>query len=426
MQEIFNKIDRTVKKHNMLSHGDKVVVGVSGGADSMLLLSYLLSVREAYALTLTVANVEHGIRGESSVKDSAFVESFCKKNNVEFVIRRINAPKEAKETGLGVEEYSRKVRYDFFSSLGADKIATAHNLSDSVETVLFRLSRGSSLKGISGIAPVRDSIIRPLIECTSDEVREYCDCNGIPYVVDETNSENAYSRNYIRNVIIPEFKRLNPSFEEAVIKLSEDARESDAYLSSLASEYCKTELDINTLKSLNPAVAKRAIVQYAKGFNITLDYKHLEEVYALLFKNGRYQLSGNIFAVSDGVILRITSFNVKEPEYCVNTKSVPVSEFKAYKNKFAFYCDCDKIGGNVNVRARLPQDKISPAGRNCTKTLKKLYNELKIPLEMRDTYPVITDDKGVIGVYGYSVDDRVKIDENTKNVLLVGLMEDNS
>ena len=169
---VIHKIDKTVEKYNMLKVGDTVAVGVSGGKDSMLLLTYLIGKRDELKLNLICANVEHGIRGEASKSDTAFVKAFCEDNSVEFRGLEIDAVNGAKQAGLGVEEYSRNRRYKFFESLGADKIATAHSLSDNVETVIFRLIRGTSLNGMKGIPPVRGNIIRPLIELSSAEIRD--------------------------------------------------------------------------------------------------------------------------------------------------------------------------------------------------------------------------------------------------------------
>ena len=156
----------------------------------MLLLNYLISVKSKFDIRIIVANVEHGIRGAESKNDTEFVRRFCEKNSVEFHCLEIDAVGGAKRAGIGVEEYSRNVRYEFFNSLGGTKIATAHNLSDNVETVIFRLARGTSLNGCRGIPPVRDNIIRPLIECSSDEIRSYCSENGIDFVVDSTNFDD--------------------------------------------------------------------------------------------------------------------------------------------------------------------------------------------------------------------------------------------
>ena len=433
MSEITIKIDKTVQKFNMLQKGDKVVIGVSGGADSMLLLSYFLEKRSELGLKLIVANVEHGIRGEESKADSAFVEDFCKENGVEFHCLEINAPLLAKEAGEGVEEYSRKRRYEFFESFGADKIATAHNLSDNAETLLFRLSRGTSLKGACAIPAVRGKIIRPLLELTCDEIRQECKERGIPFVVDSTNSDNAYSRNYIRNIIIPDFEKLNPSFEKALERFIVSANEDSDYLEKEA-EKCFCDcfengvLSIEKLKGYHSAVIKRALIIFAEKNSIMLDELHLSKVFELLFKRGKYQIKNDIFVISDLKTLRLDEIRDEAPCFLSEEKIIDIDEFlknfELLRKEFAFYCDCDKIAGDIIIRSRLEGDSISPEKRNCTKTLKKLFNELKIPEDKRKYVPVIADNAGVIGLAGICTDKRVCIDKNTKRVVLLNITED--
>ena len=433
MSETTIRINKTIKKYNMLQKGDFIVVGVSGGADSMLLLSYLMQIKNELNLRILAANVEHGIRGEESVSDSRFVESFCRDNGIEFECLRIDAPALAKEAGMGIEEYSRKRRYEFFESFSPDKIATAHNLSDNVETVLFRLSRGTSINGCCGIPPVRGRIIRPLIELTSSEIREECSKNGIPFVVDSTNSDNHYSRNYIRNVIIPEFEKLNPSFENTFERFISSASEDSAFLeeeSKKCFESCinKSGLDIKKLNDYHSAVAKRAIIILAEQNGASLDELHLNGVYELLSKRGKYQIKNNIYAISDFKTLRISEIDYSDVAFSVREEVISITDFlnkcELLKKEFDFYCDYDKIVGSVSVRHRKEGDSISPANRNCTKSLKKLFNELKIPADKRHRIPIIADDSGVIGVSSYCIDERVSIDENTQRVLLLQITED--
>ena len=431
---ITDKINKTVKKFNMLQKGDFVAVGVSGGADSMLLLNYLLSIKDELELRLLVMNVEHGIRGRSSVDDSAFVERYCNENGVPFECLKINAPKEAKACSMGVEEYSRKRRYEFFNSAGADKIATAHSLSDSVETALFRLSRGTSIKGMCSIPPVRDNVIRPLIECTSSEIRQACRNMGIPFVFDETNSDNAYSRNYIRNVVIPDFEKLNPSFEEAVERFIENCCEADAFLENEAErclESCRDSsgVSVEKLKAYNPAVSKRAIALLAEESGFSLDSLHLGGVYELLNKTGKYQIKDDAFAVSNAKTLRFARLgDENEHSFTLKTKAVDYSDFlkncELYKKEYQLFCDCDRIVGSVSARQRRAGDCLTPAKRGVTKTLKKLFNELSIPIENRNRIPVLVDEKGIIGVCGICCDERVRVGSDTKTVLLINSTED--
>lgn len=419
-----NRIDRTVEKFNMLSKGDRVLAAVSGGADSMLMLHYLIDASKRLNLSLCVAHVEHGIRGKESEEDAEFVRDFCAKNSVEFHQLSINAVSEAEKFKMGIEEYSRKRRYEFFESIPCDKIATAHNLSDSIETVLFRLGRGTGLKGVCGIPAVRGKIIRPLIEISSDEIRKYCRENSIEYRNDSTNASDEYSRNYIRNVIIPGFVKLNSAFESNMKSFIESANEDNYFIeNAVNSAFGKTvsnnRILLNELRKYDAAAAKRIIKKYFYENGIETDKFHLDEIVMLMNKCGKVQIKSNYFAVSDKNYLRIADFSKRINNFSFVSKVLNISEF----NQFSvdFYCDCDKIVGNVTVKSRNPGDTIRPAGRNCTKTLKKLFNELKIPQEERESVAVIYDDAGVIGVAGYCADERVSVDDTTKNILSIKL-----
>lgn len=433
MLEITAKADLLVKKHNMLSDGDFVVVGVSGGADSMMLLNYLLKKREEYNLRILVANVEHGIRGKESVDDTEFVKEYCKSRNVEFKCIAINAIEEAKQNSMGVEEYSRMRRYEFFNSLSPDKIATAHNLSDNIETVLFRMSRGTSTKGLCGIPPVRGNIIRPLLICGGEEIRQACIADGIPFRIDSTNFDDAYSRNHIRQNIVPLFEKLNPSFESAASRMidsiNEDEQFVDGYVQNIYGDCIESgKIKVSKILSYDTAVQKRIVIKYLSSYNVSVDDLHLRGIIDLLKEKGKYQIANNDFLICEKGFLRYAKMNktVDFSSVNVNKKIISGEEFltncKLLRKEFDFYCDCDKINGSIYVRERKTGDVISPSGRKCTKTLKKLFNELNINIEDRASVPVICDEVGVIGVYGYCVDERVKADSSTKNILLLKIL----
>ncbi len=403
----------------MLSKGDTVLAGVSGGADSMLLLNLLLEIKDDYELIIEVAHVEHGIRGEASKKDAEFVKAFCDDKSVPFHLLEIDAVNEAKAQGMSVEEYSRKRRYEFFGSIECDKIATAHNLSDNIETVLFRLARGTGLKGACGIPPVRGKIIRPLIRIPSEEIREYCAENGIAYRDDETNFSDDYSRNFIRHKIVEPFKELNSNFEENFGAFIDDVNEDYSYIDSACDRaYDEAEdsgaLDTSKLTLLPPSVAKRTLIRYFAEKGEPLDRKHLDGVYLLINKAGKLQLSENRYAVMSGKRLRIADLSEEETAKSYKKKILKIFEFNP--KTVDFYCDCDKIIGRVTVRCRQEGDTVSPVGRGCSKSLKKLFNEYSVPIEKRASTAVICDENGVIGVEGICCDERVKIDDNTERV----------
>lgn len=424
-----NRIINTINKYNMLSAGDTVLVGVSGGADSMLLLDFFVKNMDKLNVKVKAAHIEHGIRGKSSLDDAEFVKAYCEHNNIEFYLLSIDAVSEAAAAGQGVEEYSRNRRYEFFESIVCDKIATAHNLNDNVETVLFRLVRGTGLKGVCGIPPVRGKIIRPLIEISSDDIRKYCLDHSITFRIDETNLSNDYSRNKIRNEILPLFSELNNDYENKFSEFINDCADDFSFIDKCTDEcyhlVCiDNKLQLDELKTLDIAVQKRVLSKYFFEQGIHLDRNHLVSVLNLVNKTGRVQLKGALFAVADSKNLRLARFGDACKSFNYITKILNIDEFN--EKSVDFYCDYDKINGSVTVRGRKCGDKISPANRGCTKSLKKLFNELAVPVENRGSVGVICDDLGIIGIADCCVDERVKTDKNTKRVITIKILaEDN-
>lgn len=434
---MITKILNTVQKYDMISKGDSVLIALSGGADSVLLAHFFLQIKEQYSLKLTAAHVEHGIRGSESIHDADFCRKFCEENGIAFKILHIDAPAEAKKFKMGVEEYSRKARYEFFDTFECDKIATAHNLSDNIETIIFRLARGTSLKGLCGIPAVRGKIIRPLIEVSSSEIRNYLNDRKIPYRTDSTNGDNAYSRNYIRNEIIPRLKTLNSEFEMHAAHLIDSIQNDEEFLEKhihrVYAELCTdNKLSIACLERLSLSEIKRIIAKWLKDNGLPVNDNTITGVLRLTIKNSRFQIYDHIYALSAAGSIRLADIGQKNVEFCfkVTKNIVSVKDFlnkcEFNNKKFDFYCDCDKIVGNVIVRSRKEGDAISPKGRNGTKSLKKLFNELHIPPETRNRIPVITDELGVIGIAGIAVSQRTAVDGNTKNILILNIRtEDN-
>lgn len=419
-----NKVLKTVEKYNMLSKGDRVLIGVSGGADSIALLEFFVSVKEKYDLDICVAHIEHGIRSEDSVSDAEFVENYCKKLGVKFYLKTIDAPNLAKKAKMGVEEYSRTARYDFFNTIECDKIATAHNLTDNIETLLFRLARGTGLKGACSIPAVRGKIIRPFIEVSSSEIRKWCNDNNIPYRVDCTNSDSAYSRNLIRLEILPLFEKLNANYQDNIDDFISDVNEDyafiDNYVKSIYPKIVKdNEIDLPKLNELDLPIKKRILIMFFNENGYSLNRIHLQSVIDITLKSGKSQIKENVFAISAKGKIRLAKFNDLNKKDKFVTKILNIDEFK--DKNIDFYCDCDKIVGNITIRARQAGDKIKPAGRNVSKTLKKLFNESAYPIEKRDENIVVCDDFGIVGVIGLCADERVKVDCNTAKILTIKL-----
>lgn len=213
----------------MLSYGDKIVVGLSGGADSVCLTHALVSLRDSLSLEVEAVHVNHGIRGEEALRDEKFCSDFCKSLGIKLTVFRFDIPLECKKTGESEEECGRRKRYECFKNTAGEnaKIATAHNLNDSAETVLLNIVRGTGCKGLCGIPPIRGNIIRPLIMTSRDDIELYCKENSLDFVTDSTNLQNEYKRNVIRNVVFPTLQKMNPSVLSAFSRLTENATDDE-------------------------------------------------------------------------------------------------------------------------------------------------------------------------------------------------------
>lgn len=230
-----NKVINTIKRYNLIQSGDKVVLGVSGGPDSISMLNILNEIKEEWQFEIYVAHINHMIRKEAN-DDEKYVQQYCEKNNIQCFVKRVNVQEIANIQKIGTEEAGRNIRYEFFEEVlqkvGANKIAIAHNKNDKIETIVMNLLRGSGLSGLKGIEPIREQrIIRPLIECERQEIEQYCEQYKLEPRIDKTNFENDYTRNRIRNIVIPYIKNeFNPNIIETMDRLSQVATEESNYI----------------------------------------------------------------------------------------------------------------------------------------------------------------------------------------------------
>lgn len=265
------KIKNTIKKYALIKNGDNIVVGVSGGPDSMTLLNVLINIRKQYDLKITVAHINHMIRKEAQ-EETLYVEKFCKDKNIECFVKKQKVEELAKSNKIGTEEAGRKLRYEFFDEVlkkvNANKIATAHNANDNAETVLMNIIRGSGTSGLKGIEPIRDNkFIRPLIECTREEIEEYCEQENLDAKIDKTNAENIYTRNKVRNMLLPYIQEnFNPNIINSLNRLSELALMENKFIEKNVEELYKKVLIDEKLgnKDFN---GKNTVILDLKKFN---------------------------------------------------------------------------------------------------------------------------------------------------------------
>lgn len=299
------KVFETIKKYNLIENGDKIVCGVSGGPDSISMLDILRKIKEEKRINfeIYVAHINHMIR-EESTDDEEYVENYCKKYNIQFFCKRAKVQEIANENKIGTEEAGRNVRYEFFEEIlnekNANKIAIAHNKNDKIETIIMHMLRGSGLSGLEGIKPIRDQkYIRPLIECERTEIENYCEENELHPKIDRTNFENEYTRNKIRNIVIPYIKQeFNPNIIETVNRLSQVITEENEFFNKIVQEaYGKVVIEekddqiilkLKEFNELEKTIKKRLILYVTKrlkGSSQGVEMIHIEDIIKLCSNN---------------------------------------------------------------------------------------------------------------------------------------------
>lgn len=438
---------QTVKKYKMLKGGEFVVVGFSGGADSSALLWALNEIKEKLNLRLLAVHINHEIRGKSADEDEAHCKMFCESLNIPFKAYRFDVPSESKKRKIGEEECGRILRYKVFAKEAGDcgLIATAHNLNDRAETLVFNLARGTGLKGIVSISPIRNNIIRPLIDTDRKAIEAYCEKNRISYVCDETNFEDAYTRNNIRHNIIPKFMELNPNFLEICKGICEDAEAVEEFFDDIIKDVSGTDFDLKILKA---PVRRRIIKKELEKMGQNPSRKNIKEAeQALLndktffYKNKQLQFLKNElveYQINEPETFFTEEKNVKnrlldkEPveinfkygritlEYVEKTEYKQLfgsEDLQTVNNKYFYNIfDCDKIADTLLIRSRVAGDFYEDPVRHIGKTLKKLYNEKKVPKEKRTSLPVILTENKLFYTAAAGVSKPFSVNDNTKNV----------
>ncbi len=436
-----SKVLNTISKHNMLSDCGTLGIGLSGGADSVCLCHILLNNKEHLGVKqLKAIHIHHGIRGTEADRDLEFAREFCEKNGIDFIFYKADVPREAQETGESLEECARRIRYEFFEKSGCDKIATAHNMNDNMETFIFNLSRGASLSGLCGIPYTRDIYIRPLLDCTRDEIENYIKENGLNFVTDSTNLCDDYTRNKIRHNILPHLFELNSSFDKAFAKCNDSLNISKDYIFSNAKELvdksrCDGYFDCTIFENCHNALKYQIISLILKEQNAkNISREHLDSILYIIENNGTANLGGNVTANAQrkhlffGKFERVDSFAEKldfsKSEFDTKIGKFSINIFVKKdlqilnKQDIDKLIDYDKISNDVFLRNRLDGDAYKLPNRP-SKTLKKLFNEYKIPLYDREKMVILADDENIIWTEYFGVANAYKVDSKTEKFLQI-------
>lgn len=433
---MLEKVRNTIRQFNMISEGDTVLCGLSGGADSVTLL---LCLKEL-GYNVHACHVNHMLRGEESDRDELFCKELCASLDVPFTVKRVNVKKYCEQSGTSVEEGARVLRYKAFDDISCDKIATAHTLSDCFETAIFNLTRGTGLTGMCSIPPVRDKIIRPLVNCTRQEIEQFLKQRGQSFVTDSTNLINDCSRNKIRNLVVPVLQEINPAAVDNFANALNNFRADEKYLSRLADELLVKAASSNgysceVLSEAAEPVLPRVVISLLKQNGVSYSSERVDKLIEIIRCGGREQLNASKTAVSSMGCFRITSAELLkgmeysqtiaiDDEYDFFGRTVSVELVKKsdiihnVHKKFAnCMADYDKIKGEILLRNRRAGDKIKLVGREHTSSVKKLFNA-DIPLEKRDMTVMLADENGLFFVEGYGAAERVCVDDSTQLVLI--------
>lgn len=456
---MINKVINTMRENDMFNAGDKVVVAVSGGPDSICLLHLLYILKEELAIKLVAAHINHCLRGEEADKDEAYVKDFCKSLGIECYVKREDVNRIAKERGISSEMAGREVRYNFFkevlNNIEGNKIALAHNANDQAETVLMRMFRGTGLEGLTGIKAVRDGIyVRPILSISRKEIEAYCEENKLNPRIDKTNLENIYTRNKIRLEMIPYIeKNFNPDIVQVLNRLAHTIKNDNDYITQVSLEkfrkYCKKEENRIVISEEifmeHDALSTRVIRMALKEVSGSLYNFEKDHIYDII--NIQRGSTGKVIMLPNGIRVlnnygKINLYIIEGEEEGKNEieyKLMPNSknklkdmglnislkvinnkdEFNLAENKLVKYFDYDKINGDIKLRFRRNGDKFSPLGMKGSKKLKDLFIDLKIPKDRRDNIPLVVFGNEIGWIVGYRVSDKFKVEKSSKNILQI-------
>ncbi|WP_131039694.1 tRNA lysidine(34) synthetase TilS [Clostridioides difficile] len=456
---IFDKVLSTINKHNLIQKGDKIVLGLAGGPDSVCLLHVLNRLKKDFNIEIYAAHLNHQIRGIEAQKDALYVSKLCEDMGIIFFVKSINVPKYCENEGLSLEEGARKLRYEMFyeikDKIKANKIAIGHNLNDQAETVMMRIMRGTGLKGLKGIDYIRDNcIIRPILDVERNEIEEYCEAYNLNPRIDKTNLENIYTRNKIRLDLLPYMKdNFNSNVIESIVRMSNSLKSDNDYIEKEAEAKFRevsnikekgfVEINLDDFVCLHDAIKVRVLrnsIKHILGDTNFVDQRHIEDIMSLEDNskvNKMLTLPRNIFVYrkKDSIILTNEEIvneeiefyynvpsngfiKIKELKQIIETQVMSIDRYKSMKlDNSSKGFDFNKVKGGIVIRSRRQGDKIKLAMGS--KKVKDLFIDLKIPREERCKIPIITDSEGIICVGDYKISENYKIDENTKEVLKI-------
>ncbi|BCB96164.1 tRNA(Ile)-lysidine synthase [Dissulfurispira thermophila] len=461
--EIIKKVRETINKYHMLAQGDHVLVGLSGGPDSVCLLTILHRLSTEFGINLSAVYINHGLRSDEIPYEIELCEDLCSSMDIPFITKSIDVRSYIKEKKLNKQEAARELRYNAFNEIAiqrsANKIAVGHNADDQAETIIMRLFRGTGPSGLAGIPPIRSQrsgisnqkidLIRPLIEIERYEIEDFLETEGIGFAIDSSNLKQKYFRNKIRQLIVPIAKKINMDVIKTISRTADIFRDEERYFEIIVTKNLMKlitrkndntiELFIGPLEAMDTVILRRVLrraIDETRGLR-GISFTHIEEIISLI-KSGksgdRIYLPENIRAIKGYSTLILTSERpvrlgtytidgvgeivLRESQIVIRSTIMGINEVKDYgDSQKNAVIDADKVHFPMIIRGRLHGDFFYPLGFGKKKKLQDYFVDEKIPRDERDAIALLISDNNIVWVIGYRLDERYKVDKDTKRVL---------
>ena len=450
-KDIIVQTTETIKRHSMLRGGETVLVGLSGGPDSVCLLTVLDRLKETFNLDLHAVYVDHNLRPAETPAEIAYCKKLCEGMKVDFRVKSIDVKGYVKEHGGNKQEAARDLRYRAFheaaTEIRADRIGLAHNADDQAETVFMRLIRGTGASGLAGMPAKRGPVIRPLLEVERKDIEAFLGSENIPCVVDSSNLKTDYFRNRFRLMIMPELKKMNPNLIQGVNNTVSVLQEEERYIGVIVTKTLmkmisrKTdssiELFLTPLEAMNIVILRRLLrraIEETEGLR-GISFGHIEDIIRLIKEGSsgdRIYLPKGIRVIKDYSLLIITSerpgtiasyeMDVPGEVAIVGAGAVVKASFEEEGEDFgdgrtSVLLDAGRMDFPLRIRPRRPGDCFFPFGFGKRKKLQDFFVDEKVPRDERDSIPLVLTGDDIIWVAGYRADDRYRVTGSTKKFL---------
>ena len=447
MKKIEQKILKFIDRHNLISAGDKILIALSGGPDSVFALYFFHKFLQRFKIEIAAVHVHHQLRGAEADLDETLCREFCENLQIDFHTVKINVTEFAKSNKLSIEEAARFLRYGEFRRIAeksnCNKILTAHNMNDNTETVLLNLFKGAGLAGVSGIPIQRQNIIRPVLSVTKEEILEYLHLNKIQYRIDRSNLSNDFKRNFIRNKIIPAIKEgINPSLDETIQHSSEIFKTSNrlvfSYIEKITKEFVdfnngRLEIDLEIIEEFGEEVLGEIFMKsLRKYFTYEFSFEDYLKLIGLVRNQTgkKIELSGGLeaFRARKKILIglrvvkqkfkpiEITAGSIEFEGKTLNIEIVEKGKEKYLATKNYELISADEIDNSFILRKWEAGDKFIPLGMNSFKKISDFLNEQKVPSLQKKEQFVLINNSDIVWVVGLRIDNRYKIKNETKKV----------